>query len=149
MSQPVATTAVRKLRRWRSVLKLDNRYLAPVAHHRHPHRRSPVVRHPRELREDGSRDRHQLSLSKSRSGRIVYGTWPHLASAYITGISVGILLRSLAILAVRFVQRNFYHIEICLARQRPPSLESVQFRHLRNAIPRRGYRGQPKHSVGK
>jgi Na+-translocating ferredoxin:NAD+ oxidoreductase RnfD subunit len=27
-------------------------------------------------------------------GRIVVGKWPHLASAYITGISVGILLRS-------------------------------------------------------
>jgi Na+-transporting NADH:ubiquinone oxidoreductase subunit NqrB len=27
-------------------------------------------------------------------GRITYGTWVHLASAYITGISVGILLRS-------------------------------------------------------
>ena len=27
-------------------------------------------------------------------GRITYGRWPHPASAYITGISVGILLRS-------------------------------------------------------
>jgi enediyne biosynthesis protein E5 len=27
-------------------------------------------------------------------GRIVYGRWPHLASAYITGISVGMLIRS-------------------------------------------------------
>jgi enediyne biosynthesis protein E5 len=27
-------------------------------------------------------------------GRITYGRWPHLASAYITGISVGILIRS-------------------------------------------------------
>ena len=27
-------------------------------------------------------------------GRVTYGKWPHLASAYITGISVGILLRS-------------------------------------------------------
>ena len=27
-------------------------------------------------------------------GRITYGTWPHPASAYITGISVGILVRS-------------------------------------------------------
>ncbi len=27
-------------------------------------------------------------------GRLVYGRWPHLASAYITGISVGILIRS-------------------------------------------------------
>ncbi len=27
-------------------------------------------------------------------GRLTYGRWPHLASAYITGISVGILIRS-------------------------------------------------------
>jgi Na+-transporting NADH:ubiquinone oxidoreductase subunit NqrB len=27
-------------------------------------------------------------------GRVTYGRWPHLASAYITGISVGILVRS-------------------------------------------------------
>ena len=27
-------------------------------------------------------------------GRITYGSWPHPASAYITGISVGILVRS-------------------------------------------------------
>ena len=27
-------------------------------------------------------------------GRVTYGRWPHLASAYITGISVGILIRS-------------------------------------------------------
>ena len=27
-------------------------------------------------------------------GKLTYGTWPHLASAYITGISVGILVRS-------------------------------------------------------
>jgi enediyne biosynthesis protein E5 len=27
-------------------------------------------------------------------GRIFYGKWPHLASAYVTGISVGILLRA-------------------------------------------------------
>jgi enediyne biosynthesis protein E5 len=27
-------------------------------------------------------------------GRLTYGKWPHLASAYITGISVGILVRS-------------------------------------------------------
>ena len=27
-------------------------------------------------------------------GRLTYGRWPHPASAYITGISVGILIRS-------------------------------------------------------
>jgi enediyne biosynthesis protein E5 len=33
-------------------------------------------------------------MSELVMGRLTYGTWPHLASAYITGISVGILVRS-------------------------------------------------------
>jgi Na+-translocating ferredoxin:NAD+ oxidoreductase RnfD subunit len=33
-------------------------------------------------------------LAELVMGRLTYGSWPHLASAYITGISVGILVRS-------------------------------------------------------
>ena len=33
-------------------------------------------------------------LAETALGRLTYGRWPHLASAYITGISVGILIRS-------------------------------------------------------
>ncbi len=33
-------------------------------------------------------------LTEIALGRIFFGKWPHLASAYITGISVGILIRS-------------------------------------------------------
>ncbi len=33
-------------------------------------------------------------LAELVMGRLTYGTWPHPASAYITGISVGILIRS-------------------------------------------------------
>lgn len=33
-------------------------------------------------------------LAEMALGRVTYGRWPHLASAYITGISVGILVRS-------------------------------------------------------
>ena len=33
-------------------------------------------------------------LAEALLGRLTYGRWPHLASAYITGISVGILIRS-------------------------------------------------------
>ncbi|MQA28546.1 MAG: hypothetical protein GEU82_01735 [Luteitalea sp.] len=33
-------------------------------------------------------------LAEMALGRLTYGRWPHLASAYITGISVGILVRS-------------------------------------------------------
>ncbi|MBI4512678.1 MAG: RnfABCDGE type electron transport complex subunit D [Gemmatimonadetes bacterium] len=37
------------------------------------------------------------SLTESLLGRLFRRTWPHLASAYITGISVGILVRSPAL----------------------------------------------------
>ena len=33
-------------------------------------------------------------LAEVALGRLMYGKWPHVASAYITGISVGILIRS-------------------------------------------------------
>ena len=33
-------------------------------------------------------------LTEAVLGRLVYGKWPHLASAYVSGISVGILVRS-------------------------------------------------------
>jgi len=33
-------------------------------------------------------------LAEMALGRLTYGRWPHLASAYITGISIGILVRS-------------------------------------------------------
>ncbi|MCY4598796.1 MAG: hypothetical protein OXF27_02615 [Acidobacteria bacterium] len=33
-------------------------------------------------------------LAEAVLGRLTYGRWPHLASAYTTGISVGILIRS-------------------------------------------------------
>ncbi|MBM3819713.1 MAG: hypothetical protein FJW14_11975 [Acidimicrobiia bacterium] len=33
-------------------------------------------------------------VAEALMGRLTYGKWPHLASAYITGISVGILVRS-------------------------------------------------------
>ena len=62
-------------------------------HHVHPARGAPLVRHSRGLRADGAGDRvgdrGELVL-----GRLTYGRWPHPASAYITGISVGILVRS-------------------------------------------------------
>ena len=33
-------------------------------------------------------------VSEMVLGRLFVGTWPHLASAYVTGISVGMLVRS-------------------------------------------------------
>jgi enediyne biosynthesis protein E5 len=93
MSQPAATTAVRKLRRWRSVLKLDNRYLAPALI------TAILIGGHLSFGILESYEKTALAIVTSilveiTLCRIVYGTWPHLASAYITGISVGILLRS-------------------------------------------------------
>ena len=93
MSQPATATAVRKLRRWRSVLKLDNRYLAPMLI------TGILVGGHLSFGILESYEKTALAIVTSilfeiALGRIFYGTWPHLASAYITGISVGILLRS-------------------------------------------------------
>ena len=82
-----------RLRRW---LSLDNRYLAPalitcilIAGHL----------------SFGILESWRMTLTAIATaiiielvlGRLFYGQWPHPASAYITGISVGILIRSLAL----------------------------------------------------
>jgi len=96
MSQPATATESPKLRRWRSLLKLDNRYLAPALI------TCILVAGHLSFGILESYEKTALAIVTSilveiALCRIVYGTWPHLASAYITGISVGILLRSLAI----------------------------------------------------
>ena len=96
MSQPVTPPAPEALRRWKSLLSLDNRYLAPglitcilVAGHL-----SFGILESYEKTAFAILTSILLELAL---GRWVYGRWPHPASAYITGISVGILLRSLAL----------------------------------------------------
>lgn len=77
----------------RRFLTLDNRYLAPVLI-------TAILfagqlsfgileSYPRTLLAIGTSILAELIL-----GRLMLGKWPHLASAYITGISVGILVRS-------------------------------------------------------
>lgn len=79
--------------RRRPVLSLDNRFLAPVLI-------TGILlagqigfgileSYTRTLLAIGSSIVMELIL-----GRLIVGKWPHLASAYITGISVGILIRS-------------------------------------------------------
>jgi Na+-translocating ferredoxin:NAD+ oxidoreductase RnfD subunit len=83
-------------RGWQSWLSLDNRYLAPalitcilIAGHL----------------SFGILEGYEKTmlaivvaiLVEMALGRLVYRIWPHPASAYITGISVGILIRSLAL----------------------------------------------------
>ena len=96
MSQPVTATALRGLRRWRSVLSLDNRYLAPALI------TSILIAGHLSFGILESYQKTALAIVASilveiALARLVYGTWPHPASAYITGISVGILIRSPAL----------------------------------------------------
>ena len=93
MSQPVTATTSSKLGRWRSLLNFDNRYLAPGL--------ITVILIVGHLSFGILESYEKTALAIAVSivvelalGRIIYGAWPHLASAYITGISVGILLRS-------------------------------------------------------
>ena len=96
MSAPVAPPEPPAPRGWPSWLTLDNRYLAPalitcilIAGHL----------------SFGILEGYEKTvlaiavaiLVEMALGRLVYGIWPHPASAYITGISVGILIRSLAL----------------------------------------------------
>ena len=79
--------------RWKSLLSLDNRYLAPalitcilLAGHLSF---GILESYEKTLLAIGVSIFAELVL-----GRIFYRKWPNLASAYITGISVGILIRS-------------------------------------------------------
>ena len=94
MSQPgkamLAPTLAARTKRW---LSLDNRYLAPafitlilVAGHLSY---GILESYPRTGLAIATSMAAELVL-----GRLVYRKWPHPASAYITGISVGILVRS-------------------------------------------------------
>jgi Na+-translocating ferredoxin:NAD+ oxidoreductase RnfD subunit len=77
----------------RRLLSLDNRFLAPV-----------LITGILLVGQLGfgileSYDRTVLAIASSilmelALGKLITGKWPHLASAYITGISVGILIRS-------------------------------------------------------
>ncbi|MBO0758366.1 MAG: hypothetical protein J2P54_21150 [Bradyrhizobiaceae bacterium] len=96
MSRPVTATASRALRRWRSVLSLDNRYLAPALI------TGILVAGHLSFGILESYEKTALAIVTSilveiALGLMVYGSWPHPASAYITGISVGILIRSPAL----------------------------------------------------
>src|SRR4029077_16789343 len=91
MSQPVTPPAPQTRRGWRSLLSLDNRYLAPalitcilVAGH--------LSFGILESYEKTALAIVASILMEVALARMVYGKWPQLASAYITGISVGILI---------------------------------------------------------
>src|SRR5215475_3576412 len=96
MSQSAITTpasTTERKPRWKSVLSLDNRFIPPIfitlillAGHLSF---GILESYSKTLLAIGTSMIAELIL-----GRIFLHKWPHLASAYITGISVGILLRS-------------------------------------------------------
>jgi len=96
MSQSAITTpasTTEREPRWKSVLSLDNRFIPPIfitlillAGHLSF---GILESYSKTLLAIGTSMVAELIL-----GRIFLHKWPHLASAYITGISVGILLRS-------------------------------------------------------
>src|SRR5271167_656021 len=96
MSQPAITTPApppNQTARWKQWLSLDNRFVPPVfitlillvGHLTF----GILESYQKTLLAIGTSMVAELIL-----GRIFLHKWPHLASAYITGISVGILLRS-------------------------------------------------------
>ena len=96
MSQPATPPPPPALRGSRSMLSLDNRYLAPALI------TCILVAGHLSFGILESYEKTALAIVSSilveiALSRILYGKWPHPASAYITGISVGILLRSPAL----------------------------------------------------
>lgn len=79
--------------RWRSFLTLDNRFLGPILI------TCILISAHLSFGILEGYERTGLAivtaiLAEMVLGRLTHGRWPHLASAYITGISVGILVRS-------------------------------------------------------
>ena len=132
----------------RRFFSLDNRYRPPIVHHAASCWSAAHVRHPRELHDGPCCHRHQSSRAELVLGRLFIGKWPHLASAYISGISVGILVRSPA----------FWPYALCaLISIMSKYVLRVQGRHLWNPsnfgvcamlVPRCRHRRQPQHPVG-
>ena len=112
---------------WRHFVSLDNRYIAPIF--------ITCILLVGHL-SFGILESYQRTLlaivvsigTELLLGRIFFHKWVHPASAYISGISVGIL-------ALRPVRGHLHHVQICAAHQRTPYLESVQLRHLGDAFP--------------
>src|ERR1700736_5802007 len=94
MGEPMLPPSTRA--RWKSLISLDNRYLAPALI------TCILVAGHLSFGILESYEKTALAIVSSilveiALSRILYGKWPHPASAYITGISVGILLRSPAL----------------------------------------------------
>jgi hypothetical protein len=90
---PEALPAVSAPTGWKSLITLENRFVAPIF--------ITLILLVGHL-SFGILESYQKTLlaiavsmvAELILGRVFFGKWPHLASAYITGISVGILVRS-------------------------------------------------------
>ena len=87
-------------------------------------------------------------IAEAVLSRIYMGKWPNLASAYISGISVGILVRSPAFWPYALCALISITSKYVLARPRSPYLESIQLRHRSHVHPGLRNRGWFKHPVG-
>lgn len=93
MIAPHSASVANSPRNWRRLFSLENRFVPPVFI-----TLILIVGHF----SFGMLESYQKTLlaigvsivAELVLGRIFFGKWPHLASSYITGISVGILLRS-------------------------------------------------------
>jgi Na+-translocating ferredoxin:NAD+ oxidoreductase RnfD subunit len=92
-SAPETLPAVTRPTGWKSLISLENRFVPPIF--------ITLILLVGHL-SFGILESYQKTLlaiavslvAELILGRIFFGKWPHLASAYITGISVGILVRS-------------------------------------------------------
>ena len=134
---------------WKRFFSLDNRvHRARCSSRLHPGGRESFVRHARELQENRRRNRRQPDHGSDSLGASIIGKWPNLASAYISGISVGILVRSPAVWPYLRVRGGVDHVEICAAGERPAHLESVEFWDFGAGVSGAGDGGDLEHSMG-
>ena len=76
-------------------------------------------------------------------GRFYHGKWPHLASAYISGISAGILIKSPELWPFVLVRPDLDHVEVRAAHRRSAPVEPDELRHDDDAAAG-ARRGQPE-----
>ena len=81
--------------------------------------------------------------------RLFFGKWPNIASAYITGISVGILIRSPAFWPYAVCSIVSITSKYVLRVKGRHIWNPSKFRHIRDVVPGAGDGSQPEHSMGK
>ena len=126
---------------WKHFVSLDNRYIAPifitcillVGHLSFGILESyqKTAAGDRGQHRDGADARPHLLSQVGASGERVHQRDQRGNSAALT-----------CLLALCPVRGHLHHVQICAAHQRPPYLEPVQLRHLGDAFPGPGNRGQ-------